>query len=350
MNIKKYIPLNLKNKIIYLKSNDKEYIEIKKEDKKIIIALAANYGNLGDVAITYAQKQFLEEFFSEYKIIEIPIDKTYTNMKSIKKIINNNDIITIIGGGNFGNIYKDIEKARQFYIKKFPNNRIVCFPQTIDFSTDRNGNKELKIAQRVYGRHKDLTLFAREEKSYNIMKKLFKNNSVYLTPDIVLSLNKEKPKMERKKITTCFRNDKENKVSLEEKNIIIKKLKDIYRDNVIVTDTHVGDVKIGEDEREKYLERIWKTFRESKIVLTDRLHGMIFCAITGTPCIAFQNSNGKIEATYKKWLQKFSYIQLKQEGFSIEEQINKILSDNKKNNTVGNLNDFKKIIEVIKNE
>lgn len=40
------------------------------------------------------------------------------------------------------------------------------------------------------------------------------------------------------------------------------------------------------------------------IVITDRLHGMIFCYITGTPCIVFDNDNHKISETYKKWLKE----------------------------------------------
>lgn len=37
-------------------------------------------------------------------------------------------------------------------------------------------------------------------------------------------------------------------------------------------------------------------FRECELVITDRIHGMIFAAITGTPCIAL--SNYKIKGTY----------------------------------------------------
>jgi pyruvyl transferase EpsI len=48
-------------------------------------------------------------------------------------------------------------------------------------------------------------------------------------------------------------------------------------------------------------------FAKSKLVITDRLHGMIFSAITGTPCIVFANSNGKVEAEYQ-WIQSLPYI------------------------------------------
>ena len=47
---------------------------------------------------------------------------------------------------------------------------------------------------------------------------------------------------------------------------------------------------------------MWKNFSSSKIVITDRLHGLIFSKITSTPCIAIDNSNNKIRETYNAWL------------------------------------------------
>ena len=73
MNIKRLIPLKIKQKIIQYISRNDIYKDYKKKDKKIVLALAADYGNLGDVAITYAQRKFLEEKFPNYEVIEIPI-------------------------------------------------------------------------------------------------------------------------------------------------------------------------------------------------------------------------------------------------------------------------------------
>ena len=201
MNIKRLIPLKIKQKIIQYISRNDIYKDYKKKDKKIVLALAADYGNLGDVAITYAQRKFLEEKFPNYEVIEIPISETYKNMKSLKRVIGKDDVITIIGGGNFGNLYQEIEDMRQAFIKTFKKNTVVCFPQTIDFSEDKLGNKKLKKAKEVYKRNKKLVLFARENKSFNVMKKNFKLNNIYLAPDIVLSLNKKEPKLKRENIT-----------------------------------------------------------------------------------------------------------------------------------------------------
>ncbi len=352
MNIKRLIPLKIKQKIIQYISRNDIYKDYKKKDKKIVLALAADYGNLGDVAITYAQRKFLEEKFPDYEVIEIPISETYKNMKSLKRVIGKDDVITIIGGGNFGNLYQEIEDMRQAFIKTFKKNTVVCFPQTIDFSEDKLGNKKLKKAKEVYKRNKKLVLFARENKSFNVMKKNFKLNNIYLAPDIVLSLNKKEPKLKRENITICFRNDNENKINKTRKQEIIDLLTLKYKELLYFKDTHVGKVSITENEREKYLSEIWNTFKKSKVVLTDRLHGMIFCVITGTPCIVFPNSNGKIESTYYTWLKNYKNIKLISEDFSNEDIINNIEYFLKNENIEDNVINFdikyKKIEEVIR--
>ena len=40
----------------------------------------------------------------------------------------------------------------------------------------------------------------------------------------------------------------------------------------------------------------------------DRLHGMIFSAITQTPCLVFRNYNHKLESFYNTWLKDLPQI------------------------------------------
>lgn len=98
--------LNKKNKLrmkLYLKylmsrSTD-FYFDFKESKQKVFVTLAADYGNLGDVAITYAQTKFLQSKFPEADIIDFPISKTFEYIKSLIKIVKSTDIITIVGGG-----------------------------------------------------------------------------------------------------------------------------------------------------------------------------------------------------------------------------------------------------------
>ena len=46
---------------------------------------------------------------------------------------------------------------------------------------------------------------------------------------------------------------------------------------------------INKKVEEEKIEEMLKKYRKCQLVITDRLHGMIFAAITSTPCIALGN-------------------------------------------------------------
>jgi len=284
------------------------YSNLNDDKQKIVVALAADYGNLGDVAITFAQTEFLKKIYPEAEIIDFPISKTFSHLKSLKRVIKPHDIITIVGGGNTGDLYDDIEYCRQFIIRNFPKNRIICFPQTIDFSKTEYGKKSLKRAIKVYGKHKYLTLSAREEKSFSIFKELFPNNKVFFVPDIVLSLDETLPTLQRSGITFCFRSDDEKCLEIEKERELIRKISE--KNLIRFQDTLITKDMMTPEEREKEFRNILSIFKSSEVVITDRLHGMLFCAITNTPCLAFDNSTRKISGVYDAWLRKFDFIRL----------------------------------------
>lgn len=297
--------LRLKLLATYFLSKKKKMPQFDNPNKKIVVALAANYGNLGDVAITYAQKQFLKKNFPEYDVIEFEISNTFTGMKSLKPYIRQDDIITIVGGGNFGDLYDDIEFARQFIIYSFPKNKIVIFPQTIVFSKTLLGRLRLLWAKAIYNSHKDLTIFVREEFSYKKYSSVFRR--IEKAPDIVMSMDYAEPDgLERDGITVCFRDDKENGVDMYVKDLLVSEIRKNY--GVWMKDTHVGNKN---NLRELYAElnNLIEIFQKSRVAVTDRLHGMILSYITHTPCVALCGGNQKILGCYQ-WIAESNYVRL----------------------------------------
>ena len=118
---------------------------------------------LGDHAIAYAERQYLKDNFPNHNVIEISDEKFYYYLYSLKRSIKKSDIIIIHGGGNIGNQYQYYEDKRRKIIKSFHKNRIFIFPQTIYFSNDDTGNKQLEVSKRIYQKHKQLTIIAREQ-------------------------------------------------------------------------------------------------------------------------------------------------------------------------------------------
>lgn len=316
--------LRLKLKFAYWKAKANDFVVPYSEREKCYFFLAADYGNLGDVAITYAQTKFLSERFNNAEIIDIPISKTFAGIKAVKRIIRKDDIVTIVGGGNMGDMYDDIEFLRQLVIKSFKNNRIISFPQTFDFSNTLSGRFSRRVAERIYTSHKQLTILARESISYNLMKKHYPKNEVILVPDIVMTLDERQPDKTRKGVTLCLRNDSEKKFDIRNDIVGMLEADGIeYRDY----DTHIGRGDLSIEERNKELNSIWTAFAISEYVITDRLHGMIFAFITGTPALVIPNSNHKITSSYE-WIKDCGYIRLLENPETLEIELQNIRNCN----------------------
>ncbi|MBU8586942.1 polysaccharide pyruvyl transferase family protein [Priestia megaterium] len=304
--LKEKIPFKFKFHVKNLLTK-KNKLEILKKDLKVVVALAADYGNLGDVAITKAQITLLKDVFPNHKIVTIHINEIHNTLVPLKRLINKDDVITIIGGGNMGDLYGSFEQYRRTLIEIFPDNKIVSFPQTIDFSKGLKGQNALNKSIEIYSKHSNLYIFARESKSFKLMENAFKNNTVHMVPDIVLYLNETEPSFSRDGIVLCLRDDAEKKISTNDKERLINLVNQKYG-TAKYYDTHIGDENYSKELADAELEKIWTTFKQSKVVITDRLHGMIFCAITQTPCIVLPNSNHKIAGTYYDWLSTLDYI------------------------------------------
>ena len=342
IDIKSQIPLSLKMKIKMLFSPSKnEAFTVFKEQKKIIIGLSADYGNLGDVAISYAQYCFLKRNFPDYVIIDMPISKNLIEIKALRSIINDGDIITTVGGGNLTDKYQDIEDLRLMWVKNFPNNKFISFPQTIDFSSTQKGKKSFIRSKNKYEKHDNLHIIARETYSYEIMKTRLSCKS-YLCPDIVLSLDKSKPNEKREGILCCIRDDQESILTKKQRSNLLSKIGNIKNKKVTFYDTHIEKSRMVWDERISELDKIWNKFRTAEIIVTDRLHGMIFSVITKTPCVVLINNNHKIHQTYENWLQSLDHISLIKDFNEkhIIQEINRLITIDHKDINLPELTDY----------
>lgn len=284
---------------------DKKYLNINREDKKVIIALSPDYPNVGDIAIFIAQKMILSKVYPAAKIIEIPMFDYFNWKPFLVDIVNKDDIITIIGGGNMGSIYKGAELRRNDLIRSFPDNRIIGFPQTASYFYREK--RKLKNSLNLYEKHPSLTFFFREQMSFDFMKKNY-NGEVFLVPDTAMYLMNKldfSKIIKRNKVLLCFRDDFEKDSVDGIESILVKMIKPYYKVKIIDTSLNVN-LKL--EDREKIFNDMIDEFRGSQCVITNRLHGMIFSLITKTPCIVVDNLTKKISSTYNTWLKNIPYI------------------------------------------
>lgn len=278
------------------------------DGQRIFVALAADYGNVGDLAITYAQIRFLERAFPDAVVEPIPISQTVRTLASMQCTVGPDDIITLIGGGNTGDMYDDIQYLREAFIRTFPETLIISFPQTVDFSSSWYGRWASRRAQRVYASHKRLGFLARDTRSEASAKALFPSVSIEVAPDIVLTVDAIRPKSVREGVLVALRDDLEQGIKEAERRALLSALEEIGQ--VRRRDTHIGARRIDLAEAEELLEDYWSDWRSADVVVTDRLHGMIFATITDTPCVALDSGTGKVSQFYRDWLRNHAKVQL----------------------------------------
>lgn len=320
--------INIEKKYQYRKI----YIDLKQnKDKRILLIGTPIHGNMGDHAIAIATYSFLKTNFSGSRIIEIPGDFYRLKYKSINKLIKNEDVILIQGGGFLGNLWMNEEKMVRDIIINLPNNNIIILPQTIFFEDTLEGNMECMLSKQIFQNHEHLSICLRERASLNYVRNhlIDKNpKASYFIPDMALYLNKTPLISSRSGILLCLRNDKECAISIHEKNRITelasKTGEDVHTISTVIPNT------VLLSHRTKEFNSIISEFSSSKLVITDRLHGMLFAAITGTPCIALNNLSRKVEGVYE-WLKPLNYITFIEDLDLLPLKINDLLNiyDNK---------------------
>lgn len=331
-SLSKYLPLPFKLWLLSLMKRKELPLT---QNKRAFIFLSADYGNIGDIAISAAQREYIMKTLSDYTVVKIPISQTGLVNHSIKKQIKPDDLVTIIGGGNMGAIYPSIEILRQLVIRSFPHNRIVCFPQTLDWDKSAESNSALQRIIKTYSQHPDIHVFARESITHTKLNELFSmysNVNVGLVPDIVMSATAEllgaTDCLEPSGILRCLRNDKEVALTAVQYALLDDALAKTGL-KVDKTDTHAGGSKLSEVHCEKLLADKLSQFRSAKLVVTDRLHGMILCLLSGTPCLVLPNSNHKIRQTWLDWLSehpRLIFVEIEQFD-EIPSFINTLLSE-----------------------
>lgn len=307
---------------------------IKSYGKRVIVMGTPQHGNLGDHAIVLGELHILNKYFPEHKVIEIPSEYLTGELGELlwglglEKHIRRDDIIFYPGGGNLGNLWIHEENLRRAMIEKFHENKFVIFPQSIHFTADDAGARELILSQKIYNAHSDLHLMIRDENSFDFANEFFPQVNKYLLPDSVTALHGilDDVNDERSGVLFVLRSDKE-KVRNDENIQFLQSYLAEKNIPFTVTDTVIKG-KVTADIREQKVREVLLKFRRSKLVITDRFHGVIFSFITRTPVIAFKSFDTKISSGIK-WFENFPsvfYAQT-QDWSSIENFINLVFSD-----------------------
>lgn len=307
--IKQWVKIRIKYCLNYVQMYHDPPVEtLVPGNKYAFIFFAADYNNLGDIAITVAQERFLRVSLGDFfRIVKIPESETYKWVRQIRKLPQEDVLITLVGGGNNGSLYEFIEEPRRFVLRSLKRYKIISFPQTVVFENTFRALPYKQEFLRLCKKCSDLTLVARERNSYDFYNKI-KGVRVLLTPDIVFSYPYETSnKRDQNAVAFILRTDKEKLLTPEREQEWIAAAKSLF------PAYHMWDTcsVLFEHDREEFLVRQYlDQLSKIRLAVTDRLHGMILCYLSKTPCIVIENNNGKIRSTFETWMKNQNYVRL----------------------------------------
>lgn len=270
------------------------------------------HNNLGDHLITLGELKYLEELGFDKTIVQIPKQVYWIYKERIKKGITLKTKIFINGGGWLGDLWPEDDFFMQDIVNTFKNNRIIIFPQTVYYEGKQGVLDTKKKAIQVYRMCKDLTICLRDKASYDFFASMLPCAKVLLLPDIALYVNRWAPKKEYNSRTIfsagiCLRKDKER---VDDNKLIYQKILDLlYRKGFKVSCVNtMARIAVPIFVRKMVVNKRLLQFAQKDIIVTDRLHAMIFSIITRTPCIVFDNKSKKVSGVYNTWLSQFEGI------------------------------------------
>jgi pyruvyl transferase EpsO len=290
-----------------------------------------NYNNIGDSLIYEGELTLLKN---------VPHKRKFSGCRKFVRLkdIPEKGIILMQGGGNFGDLWRVFQEFRLNIIKNRIDQKIIIFPQTVHYQHKEN----LLNDAAIFNLHPNLTICARDQTSYEILKEYFCNNQILLVPDMAfyLNLNHFISSEPTGKVLLLQRIDKElrnadvisqNKLDTRDKLKQLvqsdwpgidytqaekRKWKRKVNMNKYYTrallflgrspqklNLDFGELNLFESSRQ--LEKGVAFINQFDAIYSTRLHGAILSILLGKPVYILDNSYGKNSSFYNCWLQDF---------------------------------------------
>lgn len=282
----------------------------KKTNGKVLLIGSPLHTNLGDHLLALSELDFLNQHFPDKEVIDIPTCLYLYRHGVIAKNINCNDVVFLSGGGWLGDVWPRDEAIMQDMIATFQGKcPVFVFPQTIYYKK-RNGTQF--VGNRFFWNNLTAGMLAlREKASFTVAKNDYGINDekIVLLPDVGLIYQSKKIQYDKNGVDVlfCLRSDIEAVLGPKEKEelySLAKKRGLQIQHTSTLEPNHFAYVM----REEKVLNKL-KEFSKAKLVITDRLHGMVFSLLAGTPCLALDNETRKVHGVYECWLKEFDLIE-----------------------------------------
>lgn len=300
--------------------------------EQIILVGTPIHKNLGDHLIAEVEVDILKKTFKNSKIIEIPTDIYLIYKKIIVQHVNQKARVFISGGGWMGDIWSVDEERMQDIIMSFSNHKVIVLPQTLFYENEGSDNSRriIESARRVYSKCDNLTLMFRDRNSYSVANRLYGDvvKRIILFPDMGQFKQYKSNRCKKSGILMCLREDRERIRNDEFEKAIIKYARE-RKIEVDFTST-LTKHRVPAWLRKRIIKNKLHEFEKYKLVVTDRLHGMIYSYLSEVRCVAIDNKTHKVSGVYNQWMEPYEAICIISEKSTAAElitQIQKMMDD-----------------------
>lgn len=311
-------------------------------ERKVLLIGTPLHTNLGDHLLALSELELLKQAFGDYLILELPTCFYLAFKKTIVESLTPDDEVFISGGGWMGDVWKRDELIMEDMVATFSKRSGVrVFPQTVFFE-DRK-SCFFAAAVSFWSQESNYLLSLRETRSYELCKDVLgiSDNNLFLLPDAGLLYRPHFEVFEETeipKVLFCLREDVEATVNNVDQECLVCKIKELGFE---VTETStLTDSDFFYFERKRIVERKIDVFRQASLVVTNRLHGMIFSFLAGTPCIALNNLTQKVKGVYDTWLSDCSGVIYLEDAKTLFDELEKHKHLNSLLNYIGRPNPF----------
>jgi pyruvyl transferase EpsO len=277
--------------------------------------------------------------------------------------------IFFLGGGNFGDIWSYYQRFYERILPDYHDRPIIFLPQSIRFRSE----ERLERAKNIFNNHPDITIFARENRSYEFAKQHFYNCKVFKSPDMALEMiniaNWSFLKPTRKD-TILYLSRKDGELnrnsspeSIDLPNVVIEdwasyRFKGVPRTLSVPGIAHIlqQSWQQGTVIPHEWISRqLWKQFHsytatfnqldnpslhrkswnfmhngvyqflQHRLIITNRLHGHILCILLKIPHLFLANSYHKNESFHETWTYQIPFCRFIQDASQIKPKAEELM-------------------------
>jgi len=264
------------------------------------LVMTPRYRNYGDQLIAFSEHLLLEE--AKVNVMEVSYEDCQDLGCSFAELLADGESVFFTGGGYLGDLWLGLESTAEKLLKTLgERNSALFFPVSVYYEGDCSGRFEAAVS----ASKAPIVVCAREAVTCERLTASLSCIEPVLPPDVGLFVRRSDlmdhaPTRVLRSALVCIRHDKESLQSVGFGIELTAALSALGM-SISAVDTHDPIGETAPEHRREELSTLARRFGEASLVVTNRLHGMVFAMIMGTPVVVLDNVSGKVSGV-AKWV------------------------------------------------